>query len=257
MRPTEHPLLDARRSAELRVRLPGDDADDEELLGYLGEVSAAGLEQFELRSPSTVAELKFATLLEIAELVPKYHQPPMFPAVSRDLNLVVDESVRWAEVAHTVRRAAAPFAEALQFRDEYRDAERLGTGKKSLLFTLTLRSPDGTLTNDEADRVRTSVVEACATAHGRNCERDALRRARSCRDYSRQAKRFGLPKKLGRSVMGASSWRSMRSASCSACSWRSRSKMRRSMIRKLLRSSRGLAGCGDQLRKRFSHTGSA
>ena len=54
---------------------------------------------------------------------------------------------------------------SLEFQDVYRDAERLGAGKKSLLFTLTLRSPDGTLTNDEADQIRSRVVEACRAAH--------------------------------------------------------------------------------------------
>ena len=90
----------------------------------------------------------------------------MFPAVSRDLNLVVDERVRWSDVAETVRAAAAPFVESIEFQDVYRDRQRLGEQKKSLLFTIILRSRDGTLTNDEADRVRGQVVDACRGAHG-------------------------------------------------------------------------------------------
>ena len=133
------------------------------LLGYLGEVSHAGLERFELRGDATVAEFKLSTLEQIAELIPKYRQPPVFPSVARDLNLVVDEGVLWDELSATVRRAAAPHAEDIEFQDVYRDAERLGAGKKSLLFTLTLRSPDGTL-NDEADQIRSRVVDACAAA---------------------------------------------------------------------------------------------
>ena len=74
--------------------------------------------------------------------------------------------MRWADVAGTVREAAAPFAEPIEFQDVYRDRERLGAGKKSLLFTLTLRSRDGTLTGDEADRLRDRVVAACQAAHG-------------------------------------------------------------------------------------------
>ena len=113
-----------------------------------------------------MAELDLFTLMQIAEFRPQYTQPPVFPAVARDLNLVVDESVRWSEVADTVRQAAAPFAEAVAFQDVYRDRERLGAGKKSLLFTLALRSRDGTLTGDEADQIRARVVEACQAAHG-------------------------------------------------------------------------------------------
>jgi phenylalanyl-tRNA synthetase beta chain len=161
-RPTRQELLDADRSAELRVRVPG---GEDRLLGYVGEVTDAGRARFDLRGPTTVAELRVATLGEIADLVPQYRQPPVFPAVSRDLNLVVDESVEWADLAQTVATAAAPHVEDLKFQDVYRDAERLGPGKKSLLMTLTLRSADGTLTNEQADALRARVVAACEQAH--------------------------------------------------------------------------------------------
>ncbi len=163
VRPTQHPLLDAQQAAELWVRVA---SDDELLLGHLGQVSAEGLQQFELRGGTTVAELNLSALAAIANLIPQYVQPPVFPSVARDLNLVVDESVLWADLAGTVRQAAAPFAESLTFQDVYRNPERLGPGKKSLLFTLTLRSPDGTLTGDQADLVCSRVVEACHAAQG-------------------------------------------------------------------------------------------
>jgi phenylalanyl-tRNA synthetase beta chain len=159
---TKHGLLNERRSAELKVRVAG---GEELILGYLGEVSASGQKLFDLRGDSTVAELKLETLVQIAELVPQYAQPPVLPAVSRDLNLVVAESVLWADVAQTVRTAAAPYAEEVRFQDVYRDANRLGADKKSLLLTLTLRSRETTLTGDEADKVCARVVAACQKDH--------------------------------------------------------------------------------------------
>ncbi len=161
-RPTRQPLLDEARCAELHVRHAG---GEPHLLGYLGEVAAPGLERFELRSPTTVAELRFSTLVDLAELVPQYHQPPVFPAVSRDLNLVVDESVLWGDVAQTVRQAAGPLAESLAFGGVWRDQQKLGPGKKSLLFSLVLRSADATLTGEAVDGVATRVVEACQKSH--------------------------------------------------------------------------------------------
>jgi phenylalanyl-tRNA synthetase beta chain len=163
VRATRQRLLDWQRSAELLVR----SGDGRELpLGYLGEVSELGLKEFDLRAATTVAELKIDTLSEIANLIPRYSQPPVFPAVTRDLNLVVDESVRWADVAQPVRAAAASFAESLEFQDVYRDPDRLGAGKKSLLFTLTLRLDDRTLTGEEADQAVARVVDAAQKAHG-------------------------------------------------------------------------------------------
>jgi phenylalanyl-tRNA synthetase beta chain len=160
--PTKQKLLDEARSAELRVRHGGKRL----LLGYLGEVSDSGLKSFDLRGGSTVAEIKLNTLGEIAELIPQYRQPPVFPAVTRDLNLVVDEAVAWADLSHTARAAAQPFAERLELVDVYRDAQRLGAGKKSLLVSLVLRSSAGTLTGDEADAAQGRVVAACRQAHG-------------------------------------------------------------------------------------------
>jgi phenylalanyl-tRNA synthetase beta chain len=156
-------LLDALRSAELWVRAGGSSA---ELLGYLGDVSRRGLERFDLRGAATVAELKLETLERIANLVPQSDEIPTFPPVTRDLNLVVDEPVRWADVERTVRQAAEPWAEAVVFKDIYRDEQRLGAGKKSFLLTITLRSREGTLTNEQADSVREKVVAACGAAHG-------------------------------------------------------------------------------------------
>jgi phenylalanyl-tRNA synthetase beta chain len=186
VRPTSQPLLDAQRSAELWIRVAGAappgstdggmdfdfmadkklTAGSLELLGYLGELSVAAREQFELRGAATVAELRFAVLERIAELVPKYRQPPVFPTVSRDLNLVVNEAVEWADVERSVREAGGPLVATIEFRQQYRDEQRLGAGKKSLLFTLVLRSGEGTLTNDQADQVRERVVSTCAQRHG-------------------------------------------------------------------------------------------
>jgi phenylalanyl-tRNA synthetase beta chain len=153
-----HELLAAGRSCELRL--------DGERLGFLGELSADGSKRFELRGPSTVAEIRISLLDRIADLVPQAVELSSLPAVDRDINLVVPETVRWAEIARTIQSAAGPDLERLEYRDTYRDAERLGAGKKSFLFTLILRRRDATLTSAEADSVRDAVVAACAAAHG-------------------------------------------------------------------------------------------
>jgi phenylalanyl-tRNA synthetase beta chain len=161
--PAAQTLLDGQRSAELRLTGPNVAG---ERLGILGELTPAARKQFDLRSAVTIAELRLAPLLVAAQLVPQSQPLSAFPAVTRDVNLVVDEAVLWADVERTVRRVAAPYAEQLRFQQEYRDANRLGAGKKSLLFTLSLRSTSGTLTSEEADAVRQRIVAACAAEHG-------------------------------------------------------------------------------------------
>jgi phenylalanyl-tRNA synthetase beta chain len=125
-----------------------------------------GLRQCDLRGPAGVAEIRLAPLVEAAELVPRYVPQSPYPALSRDLNLVVAETVRWADVAATVRQHAGECFESLEYRDTYRDPERLGGGRKSLLLTITLRGAEGTLTGQQADEVRDRVVAACRERHG-------------------------------------------------------------------------------------------
>jgi phenylalanyl-tRNA synthetase beta chain len=151
------PLLE--RQAAIRWTLDG------KLLGYAGHLSAEAVKQADLRGPCVVAELKLAPLVEHAELVPQYAPLPAFPAVSRDLNLVVNESVLWAQIAATVRAHGGAELEAVEYRDTYRDAERLGGVKKSLLFSISLRGASGTLTSQQADAIRDRIVAACSVEH--------------------------------------------------------------------------------------------
>jgi phenylalanyl-tRNA synthetase beta chain len=150
-------LLDPGRTCQLKL--------GGKLLGYLGELSSEGLKQFELREPTAIAEVKVAELLAAADLVPQFTPLPAYPAITRDLNLVVAESVRWADLAATVRANCEEYFEDLRYRDTYRDPERLGADKKSLLMTLVLRWNEGTMTSPEADRIRDGIVAACREQH--------------------------------------------------------------------------------------------
>jgi phenylalanyl-tRNA synthetase beta chain len=146
-------------AASCSLRLGG------QYLGYAGRLTPDSAKQFDLRGLATVAEIKLSQLIEWANLIPQYKPQSPYPAVTRDLNLVVDEEIRWADVAATVQGCREPCFEGLQYRDTYRDAERLGKGKKSLLFTISLRSPEGTFTSQQADEVRDRIVAACRTRH--------------------------------------------------------------------------------------------
>jgi phenylalanyl-tRNA synthetase beta chain len=154
---TKQSLLDTDRSCELRV--------NGKLLGFLGEVTPAALKTFKLRSPTTVAELSLEALGAIANLNPQHAAQSVFPAMSRDLNLIVDESLRWAELANTVRESGGKLLEHVTYQDVYRDTQRDGAGKKRLLFSITLRSAETTLTNEQADEIRDRIVAACGKQH--------------------------------------------------------------------------------------------
>ncbi len=151
-------LLEPAQSCQLKL--------DGEVLGYIGGVTAEGLKKFELRNPAVVAEVRMPVLDKAANLIPRHVPQPPYPAVMRDLNLVVDEAIRWADVAATVREKCGEFFESLQYQDTYRDETRLGAGKKSLLLSIALRSKEGTMTSEQADEIREQIVAACKKKHG-------------------------------------------------------------------------------------------
>ncbi len=144
------PLFETGRGSQLML--------GNRVLGFLGEVSKWGLDQFELRGSTSVLELDLGVLIDAAVPIHRIKKLSPYPPVSRDLNLVVDEKVRWADVEKIVLSESDELLEKIAFQETYRDAKRLGAGKKSLLFSIQLRSTEGTLTNERADTVREQIV---------------------------------------------------------------------------------------------------
>jgi phenylalanyl-tRNA synthetase beta chain len=139
----------------------------DQLLGFLGELSPAAHKTFSLRGPTTIVELDLGVLAQRARLATHYKPQSPYPTIARDINLIVAESVRWADIAATVRATAGQDLERLECLDAaYRDPEKDGPGTKRLLFSFTLRPQDRTLTGTEADAVRDAVVAACSERHG-------------------------------------------------------------------------------------------
>ncbi len=149
-KPCDSPLFVAGRGAELRL--------GESLLGFMGEVGQKACELFELREGGTVAEIDVSVLIEAAVLVRRASELSTFPPVGRDLNIVVDENIHWADIEGIVRTGCGELLESLAFQEEFRSKEKLGLGKKSLLFSIQLRSATSTLTNEQADQVRDKLV---------------------------------------------------------------------------------------------------
>jgi phenylalanyl-tRNA synthetase beta chain len=88
-------------------------------------------------------------------------KPSDFPAVQRDVNLVVDEGVSWGDVEAAIGAAAGAVLEDCRLVQVWRDAGRLGAGRKSFVVALSLRSAAGTLSGDEAGRIVDGVVAEC------------------------------------------------------------------------------------------------
>ena len=151
------PMFETGRCGELLL--------DGQSVGYLGQVSPAARATFELRGDTTVAEIEFGALVQKANLVPQQRLLSPYPSVDRDFNFEVAESVRWSDLSGTVRSSAGDELEAVRYIETYRDPDRLGPDRKSLVLRVVLRKLDGTLTGEEADAIRDRIVAACKKQH--------------------------------------------------------------------------------------------
>jgi len=135
------------------------------VIGHLGRPSRQVIDRHDLKSAPIYVELRLDRLGEAADLEPKYEPLSRFPAVMRDLAVVVDESLPWAEIAKLVRSLGLADLDSVDFFDEYR-GKQVGAGKKSLAFSLTYRSLDRTLTGDEVDASQARLVTALGESFG-------------------------------------------------------------------------------------------
>ncbi|MDA7951342.1 MAG: phenylalanine--tRNA ligase subunit beta [Pirellulaceae bacterium] len=132
-----------------------------ELWGFLGEVSAKGQKLFGLKQATTVAEIKLDRLLKEAVLIPTQKHLSKFPTIKQDINLVVGESVLWQDLHKTIQASAGNLLEKIEFQEIFRAQEEIKEAKKRVLFSVTLRALEKTLTREEATAVREEICRAC------------------------------------------------------------------------------------------------
>ena len=138
---------------------------DDEPIGMVGSATKESAAAFELDDPPTVAEIHFGRLIEAAVLEPAYRPLPQYPAIARDLAIVVEEAVRWADVEKAVASAGVAEVESLQTLDVYR-GKQVPAGKKSIALRLVLRRASGTLTHDDAAAMQARILDALRSALG-------------------------------------------------------------------------------------------
>jgi phenylalanyl-tRNA synthetase beta chain len=134
-------------------------------LARLGQVShqlaaATGLER-----PAWAAVLDLSAIAGVVPARRRFTPLPKYPAVKRDLAIVVDRSVRQGEVEETIRRGGGRLLAGVRLFDVF-EGEQLGSGKKSLAYALEFRSPERTLHDGEVDQAVVDLVRALGAAHG-------------------------------------------------------------------------------------------
>ncbi len=158
----EHPALHPGRSAAIEL--------DGKAIGFVGELHPRWQQKYDLPLAPVMFEVDAAALQERA--LPAYQEISKFPAVTRDLALVVVQALNAQDLLDTfaVERRANPacrIVQAIVLFDEYR-GKGLGEGEKSLAFRCTLQDTQATLQDEAVDAAINALVAAANNKNGAN-----------------------------------------------------------------------------------------
>jgi phenylalanyl-tRNA synthetase beta chain len=148
--PSEVPYLNRGESARIFL--------GEEFLGVMGRLQPDLRKLFDLRTSPALLEIDLEALISRGPARGVYRALPRFPGVRRDVALVLDEKVNWAQVSALVEEVSCELRQSVEFLNVYR-GKQAGTGRKSLAFSVTYRSPERTLTDSEVNDLHTELVE--------------------------------------------------------------------------------------------------
>lgn len=138
------------RCAEITV---GDKA-----IGIMGEIHPDVAESFEIGTRAYVCELDFRNICALYSDEVKFKALPKFPAVSRDIAVLVDIDINVGEIEKIIRSSSGNILESVSLFDVY-TGQQVPEGKKSVAYSITYRAENKTLTDDDVNKVFNSALE--------------------------------------------------------------------------------------------------
>jgi len=141
-------LLHPGRSAEIYVH--------GELLGYIGEIYPQLDEKWELERP-VLFELDFAVLFKNANLALVAKSYPRFPAVFRDLAVIVPVNVQAEDIRKRVLQLGGELLQEAEIFDVYQ-GQSIPAGHKSVAVTMRFQSAQRTLTDEEVNTLYSDIL---------------------------------------------------------------------------------------------------
>jgi phenylalanyl-tRNA synthetase beta chain len=128
-------------------------------LGELGQLLPPLAKKYDLRDAVFLAELNLDQLLARRNPAKSFKPLPQFPAIRRDVAMLVPEATTHEAVLQTVKKTKPANLEMVELFDVFR-GKNVPEGQKSLAYAFTYRSPEKTLTDAEVNAVHLKIVEA-------------------------------------------------------------------------------------------------
>ncbi len=145
----DHPALQPGQSARI--------TRSDKVLGYLGALNPEIQKSLDIPGKVYLFELDIKTLEKAA--LAKVSALSKYPSVRRDIALVIEKGLNFADIDALIREQAGEFLESLVLFDVYQ-GENLVAGKQSLALGLTFQSPERTLNDEEINTIINKCIKA-------------------------------------------------------------------------------------------------
>lgn len=126
-------------------------------IGYLGEVHPSVCDAYEIGDKTYVAVIDIPAVLEYATFDRKYSGIAKFPAVTRDLSMVVPKTVAVGQIEDMIAQRGGKILESCELFDIY-EGDQIREGYKSVAFSVTFRSADRTLEDNDITSAMNKIL---------------------------------------------------------------------------------------------------
>lgn len=130
-------------------------------LGVVGVLHPTLMKKLDVK-PTVVLELNMSEVLKLKSSKVKFVAPPTFPAMVRDLALVVPQSVSAAQLVKSIKKAGKALVSEVEIFDIYK-GEHVAAGYQSVAVSITYRNPSKTLVDAEVSAVEQDILRTIAT----------------------------------------------------------------------------------------------
>ena len=128
-----------------------------DIVASFGEVHPEVLDNYMISKRAYLLEANITKLVKYAKQNKKYIEVPKFPAVERDIAVIIDETVEVGQIEKIVTKKAKKLLESIQLFDIYRN-EKLGENKKSVAYSLIFRDKNKTLSDEEINQIMEDII---------------------------------------------------------------------------------------------------
>ncbi|MEO6454820.1 MAG: phenylalanine--tRNA ligase subunit beta [Ginsengibacter sp.] len=128
-------------------------------IGDIGIISKSVLEKFDIKQQVVFADLNWKNIVQFSKKTTVYREIPKFPAVNRDLSIVVNKNIVYSQIENIVNRLNINELKNVKLFDVF-ESEKLGTDKKAFAISLTFIDTVKTLTDKEIDVWMNKIIEA-------------------------------------------------------------------------------------------------